>query len=35
MKIVGVCACTAGLAHTFMAQKIINSRKGERAYSKF
>lgn len=32
MKIVGVCACTAGLAHTFMAQKKLLSVGKERGH---
>lgn len=32
MRIVGVCACTAGLAHTFMAQKKLLSVGKERGH---
>lgn len=32
MKIVGVCACTAGLAHTFMAQKKLLTVGRERGH---
>ena len=35
MKIVGICACTAGIAHTFMAQKKLLSVGKERGHEVF
>lgn len=32
MKIVAVCACTAGIAHTYMAQEIIELECKKRGY---
>ena len=32
MKIVGVCACTAGIAHTYMAQKKLITIGKERGH---
>ena len=32
MKIVGVCACTAGIAHTYMAQKKLITIGEERGH---
>lgn len=32
MKIVGVCACTAGIAHTYMAQKKLITVGKERGH---
>lgn len=32
MKIVSVCACTAGIAHTYMAQEIIEQECERRGY---
>ena len=32
MKIVGVCACTAGIAHTYMAQKKLMTIGKERGH---
>jgi len=32
MKIVAVCACTAGIAHTYMAQEVIEQECKRRGY---
>lgn len=32
MKIVAVCACTAGIAHTYMAQEVIEQECQRRGY---
>lgn len=32
MKIVAVCACTAGIAHTYMAQEVIETECKKRGY---
>lgn len=32
MKIVAVCACTAGIAHTYMAQEVIETECRKRGY---
>ena len=33
MKIVSVCACTAGIAHTYMAQEVIEQECKRRGHS--
>ncbi|WP_294097080.1 PTS fructose transporter subunit IIB [uncultured Cetobacterium sp.] len=35
MKVVGICACTAGIAHTFMAQKKLLNVGKERGHEIF
>lgn len=35
MKVVGICACTAGIAHTYMAQKKLIVIGEERGHSVF
>lgn len=35
MKIIGICACTAGIAHTFMAQKKLLTVGKERGHEVF
>ncbi len=35
MKVVGICACTAGIAHTFMAQKKLLTVAKERGHDIF
>lgn len=32
MKLVAVCACTAGIAHTYMAQEVIEQECKKRGY---